>query len=215
MAFCGDAESWGPVGMPKLWRWNGGPRFDLDDGGTSICRGIPAWFDWSVGSWHVFTGTWDRQAGKLQFFLDGRLIGSKSVTPWTNEPGAGFAVGYGMHIDGKGVNWARALIDSVTVFDAPLSALTVSQRARRLGIRPAAAPRVPPHPDWRNSLAPKGTAAPALTLARDGEAVYTILMPAEPTNVEQKAGADLAEWLCEITGARRASNISCPIELVM
>ena len=45
MAFCGDAESWGPVGVPKLWRWNGAPRFDLDGGAKSVCAGIPVWFN--------------------------------------------------------------------------------------------------------------------------------------------------------------------------
>jgi len=201
MAFCGDAESWGTVGAPKLWRWNGGPRFDLDGGPKAIAAGIPAWFDWSVGAWHVFTGTWDRQAGKLQFFLDGRLIGAKNVSPWTNEPSAGFAVGYAVHIDGKGVNWAHALIDSVTVFNAPLSALAVAQRARKLGIRPATVANVAPHPEWRNSLAPRGAPGPELALARDGKTAYAILIPAEATSVERKAAADLAEWLYVMTNA--------------
>jgi hypothetical protein len=202
MAFCGDAESWGTVGVPRLWRWNGAPRFDLDGGRLLVTAGEPDWFDWSVGTWHVFTGTWDRAAGRVRFFVDGRMIGTKFVDGWTNQPSAGFAVGYGVHIDNTSTNWARALIDSVTVFDAPLSAVEIQRRARQMGITQLSVTNRGAHPDWRNALAPGGEAGPEVTLALDGEAACRIVIPAEPTTVEQKAAVDLADWLGVMIGGR-------------
>lgn len=40
---------------------------------------------------------------------------------------------------------------------------------------------VPPHPDWFNYLQPRGEPGPPLTLARDGQTEYAILLPAAPT----------------------------------
>lgn len=60
---------------------------------------------------------------------------------------------------------------------------------------------VEPHPQWRNSLRPKGEPGPALTLASQGQANYVILLPAEPTTQEAKAAEDLAYWLKQMTGA--------------
>ncbi|MCP4640044.1 MAG: DUF4838 domain-containing protein, partial [bacterium] len=59
---------------------------------------------------------------------------------------------------------------------------------------------VAPHPEWRNALAPKGTPGPELTLAKGGQPAYTILLPASPTTVEEKAAADLGMWLTKIAG---------------
>lgn len=55
---------------------------------------------------------------------------------------------------------------------------------------------------WRNSLQPTGPAAASLTLARDGVTEYVIVLPAAPTTQDQKAAADLAQWLGEMTRAR-------------
>jgi len=60
---------------------------------------------------------------------------------------------------------------------------------------------VAPHPQWRNGLAPRGEVGPRLTLARDGTTDYVILIPRRATGPEQKAAADLAKWLGEMTGA--------------
>lgn len=60
----------------------------------------------------------------------------------------------------------------------------------------AAAPR------WHNSLQPTGTPAAPLTLTQDSATDYVIVIPSAPTTQEQKAAADLAQWLGEITGAR-------------
>jgi hypothetical protein len=57
------------------------------------------------------------------------------------------------------------------------------------------------HPDWKNSLKPKGKLGPELTLASDGKAHYTILLSAKPTSQEEKAASDLAIWLKELSGA--------------
>lgn len=54
---------------------------------------------------------------------------------------------------------------------------------------------------WRNTLQPKGEPAPALTLAEAGRTDYVIVIPAEPTTQEEKAAADLAQWLGRMTGA--------------
>jgi hypothetical protein len=55
---------------------------------------------------------------------------------------------------------------------------------------------------WQNALKPKGDPGTQVTLARAGKALYSILIPAAPSPVEQKAAADLAQWLGEMTGAR-------------
>lgn len=60
---------------------------------------------------------------------------------------------------------------------------------------------VAPHPQWRNALLPRGEPGPLLTLAEDGKTNYAILLPRRPRGPEQKAAADLAKWLGEMTGA--------------
>jgi len=54
---------------------------------------------------------------------------------------------------------------------------------------------------WHNSLAPRGQHSSPLTLARDGETDYVIVIPAQPTSQDNKAAEDLARWLGEMTGA--------------
>lgn len=55
---------------------------------------------------------------------------------------------------------------------------------------------------WQNSLRPAGPAAATLTLASGGATEYVIVVPAAPTPQDQKAAADLSQWLGEMTGAR-------------
>lgn len=57
---------------------------------------------------------------------------------------------------------------------------------------------------WKNALKPTGVLGAEVTLAKSGKALYTILIPAAPSTQEQKAAADLAQWLDEMTGARFA-----------
>ena len=57
------------------------------------------------------------------------------------------------------------------------------------------------HAQWTNALKPGGKAGPALTLASGGKAAYALLLPATPTGQEEKAAADLAQWLKGIAGA--------------
>ena len=59
----------------------------------------------------------------------------------------------------------------------------------------------PASAEWRNSLKPEGEPGPEITLARDGETDYVVVIPAESTSQEQKAAEDLADWLGEMTGA--------------
>jgi len=61
---------------------------------------------------------------------------------------------------------------------------------------------VPPHPDWVNSLQPRGAPGPELTLARDGNSDYSILLSATPTEQDKKAAEELARWLGEMTGVK-------------
>jgi len=58
-----------------------------------------------------------------------------------------------------------------------------------------------PHPDWVNSLKPKGQPGPELTLSTAGETDYAILLSATPTTQEEKAAEDLSRWLNVITDA--------------
>src|SRR5687768_12035861 len=53
---------------------------------------------------------------------------------------------------------------------------------------------------WDNSLKPAGKTAPPLTIVADGTPRYAILLPAKPTAPEQKAAADLQQWLKDMTG---------------
>ncbi len=68
----------------------------------------------------------------------------------------------------------------------------------------SAAKGVAAEPDlcWENSLKPKGIPGTEITLARDGKALYTILIPTGPSTEQQKAADDLAQWLGCMTGAR-------------
>lgn len=60
---------------------------------------------------------------------------------------------------------------------------------------------VAPAPDWKNMLKPKGRPGPELTLAADGNPMYTVLLPRDPTTQEQKAAEELVRWLFGITEA--------------
>lgn len=60
---------------------------------------------------------------------------------------------------------------------------------------------VAPHPDWKNGMAPRGEPGPVLALADAGTTGYAILLPRRPSGPEQRAAADLANWLGEMTGA--------------
>jgi len=61
---------------------------------------------------------------------------------------------------------------------------------------------VAPHSSWQNALKPSGVPGAEITLAKDGKALYGILIPAAPSTQEQKAAEDLAQWLGEMTAAR-------------
>lgn len=63
---------------------------------------------------------------------------------------------------------------------------------------------VVPNKSWKNTLKPKGTLGAEMTLARSGKAIFTIVIPTVPSTQEQKAAADLAQWLGEITGTEFA-----------
>lgn len=60
---------------------------------------------------------------------------------------------------------------------------------------------VAPHRDWSNSLKPKGNPGPMLTLVSNGKSPYSILLSGKPTPQDEKAAADSAQWLKEMTGA--------------
>jgi len=59
----------------------------------------------------------------------------------------------------------------------------------------------PQNGTWQNALKPQGEPGPELLLAADSKALYNILLPKQTTTQEEKAAADLAHWLQEITGA--------------
>lgn len=54
---------------------------------------------------------------------------------------------------------------------------------------------------WQSALVPKGKPGPMLSLAAAKQAAYTLVLPAQPTTMDQKAAAALAWWLKEMTGA--------------
>ena len=72
----------------------------------------------------------------------------------------------------------------------------------------SAAKGVAAEPDlcWENSLKPKGIPGTEITLARDGKALYTILIPTGPSTEQQKAADDLAQWLGCMTGTGSLSR---------
>jgi len=79
-------------------------------------------------------------------------------------------------------------------------------------------PNSQPHANWGNALAPKGTAGPKLTLARDGKADYVILIPAGANPQERAAASELARWLKAITAAPFAvaeENAATPVSKVI
>ena len=45
------------------------------------------------------------------------------------------------------------------------------------------------HRDWKNALKPKGTPAAELTLAADGRTDYVIVVPASPSDQDEKAAS--------------------------
>src|SRR5688500_11672213 len=55
--------------------------------------------------------------------------------------------------------------------------------------------------EWRNALERKGAKGSALTLVRHGQPLYSIVLPAQPSGPEEKAAADLRQWVKEMTGA--------------
>ena len=55
--------------------------------------------------------------------------------------------------------------------------------------------------EWNNALEPKGPKSSDLTIVRDGQPIYSIAIPANPTGPEKKAADDLRHWLKEMTSA--------------
>ena len=62
-------------------------------------------------------------------------------------------------------------------------------------------PEPGPHPEWVNSLKPRGEPGPELTLATQKQTDYTILLSAAPTTQDEKAAEDLSRWLGLMTDA--------------
>jgi formylglycine-generating enzyme required for sulfatase activity len=60
----------------------------------------------------------------------------------------------------------------------------------------------PLNDSWQNVLKPKGEPGPELPLASAGRAFYDIVLHERATSQEEKAAADLAHWLEEMTGAK-------------
>jgi len=129
----GDATDWGPDGVPRLWMWEGRPRFDVDGGGRLICGPLPPGVTWQEGSWHQFVGTWDR-TGKVELYVDGRPVVRQSVTPWDAPSREAFRIGSGIGIEGGGVLPAHALIDQVRMYDRVLSAHEIRAHFLQAGI---------------------------------------------------------------------------------
>lgn len=61
-----------------------------------------------------------------------------------------------------------------------------------------------PHQSWSNALKPKGIAGSEISLAKGGKALYSIIIPAAASTQEDKAAADLAQWLGEIANTEFA-----------
>jgi hypothetical protein len=59
----------------------------------------------------------------------------------------------------------------------------------------------PPVAGWTNALKPKGTPGAELTLAENSQSSYHIVLPRQPSTVEEKAAEELSLWLYEMTGA--------------
>ncbi|MBN2308929.1 MAG: LamG domain-containing protein, partial [Candidatus Hydrogenedentes bacterium] len=196
--FTGDPDQWGAVGCPRLWIWNGQPRFDVDGGDRYICSGMPDWLTWKPGTWHQFVGTWDR-SGDVQLYLDGRLLAERNTAPWEPEARQSFLIGAGHAYEGDSLLRGNVLIDSVRVYDRVLPEHVIRAHARERGLCPPLETLVRPHPNWRNALTPKGAPGPELTLATTGNTDYAILLPEKPTTQEEKAAADLVLWLDAMT----------------
>src|SRR3954451_925963 len=55
--------------------------------------------------------------------------------------------------------------------------------------------------EWHNTLQPKGKPAAPLTLTRDGQPLYSIVVPAGATPQGRQAAEELRHWIHEMTGA--------------
>ncbi len=67
--------------------------------------------------------------------------------------------------------------------------------------RDAAVHRTDMPKGWASALKPRGTPAPALTLADNHRARYTLVIPRDAKRIERKAASDLALYLKLISGA--------------
>ncbi len=85
-----------------------------------------------------------------------------------------------------------------------MKASKLTMVAALLSVVPHVVAALPPHPNWSNTLKPRGIPGPLLLLASNGHARYTILLPAEPTTQDQKAAEDLAYYLKRMSGAEFA-----------
>ncbi len=131
--FSGDASEWGPDGVPRLWMYEGNPRFDVDGGGRLISAALPPGVLWAPGSWHQFVGTWDCK-GKVELYVDGRLLVEKAVPAWKPADREGFSIGSGRHIDNHRVLFGNVLIDRVRIYDRVLPAESIRARFLEMGI---------------------------------------------------------------------------------
>ena len=106
-----------------IWFWNDAARlrFDLRTPGDPYVNVMTS--DWQPGSWHHLVLCWDAATGDQAQYVDGRRILSRGDSrkifvrdPWQPKPKTHFWIG-----SQNGQKAARAAIDQVVIYDAPLS----------------------------------------------------------------------------------------------
>ncbi len=129
--YFGDADDWGPLGMPRLWLFNTLLRFDMDDG-KWLWSAIPVGAGWSGGAWHQLVGIWDC-AGYIALYFDGKLLMERQVRSWQPQKRRAFCVGTGVGYGHQPLP-AHALIDEVALYDYAMSAQEVKQMYYQTGV---------------------------------------------------------------------------------
>ena len=107
----------------QLMMNNGGAGgwFDV---GNSISKGTAAWtYTIHPGEWYYYVGTYDRSAGSVKAYIDGKQVGAGSFTGtvWSN---ISVAIGYNPYYKG---DYVKGDISNVQIYNVSLSANDVEQ----------------------------------------------------------------------------------------
>ena len=121
-------DRWAVEGYPYLWLWETYIRFDVDPGPRLVYGRVANNF-WQPGIWNHVVATYEN-SGKTALYVNGNLVEKRQVKPW--KPGRPEKLWIGSN--GQNGRYADAAIDSVLIYDRPMTPEEIQKRFKRVAM---------------------------------------------------------------------------------